>query len=84
LPKKTFEAAKKAGAHLIVQVKENQAALLKKAADHCRATKPLSGHRTVDEDKRNRHETRITGVFDAGKALAGTAWDPYVKAMLFT
>ena len=82
MPKKTFEGAEKAGVHLIVQIKENQPALYEGAAHCCRKAKPLSGCQTVDEDKRNRHETRVVGVFDATDAVAGTAWESHVAAII--
>jgi predicted transposase YbfD/YdcC len=43
---------------------------------------PLSGARTVDGKKRNRHETRTIAVFDVSPALAGTEWEPYVAAAI--
>jgi predicted transposase YbfD/YdcC len=82
LSKKTFEYAEKAGAHLIVQVKENQPTLYEKVTRWCRRAKPLSGCRSVDEHKRNRHETRIVGVFDATGAVVGTAWEDHVAAII--
>jgi predicted transposase YbfD/YdcC len=82
LPKKTFEAAKASGVHLIVQLKDNQPALYRKVEACCRNGTILSGHRTVDHNKRNRHETRIIGVLDASLAVAGTEWEPYVKAII--
>lgn len=45
-------------------------------------TNPFSCARTVDEKKRNRHETRIVGVFSAKAAVAGTEWKPYVAAII--
>ena len=82
MPKKTFEAAKASGVHLIVQLKDNQLVLHRKvAACSCRAT-ILSGCKTVDQNKRNRHETRLVGVFDASMAVAGTDWEPYVTAII--
>jgi hypothetical protein len=43
---------------------------------------PLSGARTVDGKKRNRHETRTIAVFDVSPALAGTEWEPYLAAAI--
>lgn len=80
MPKKTFEAA--AQAHLIVQLKDNQPALCRKVEAVCNAAKPLSGVRTVDSKRRNRHETRIVAVFDALPAVAETEWAPYVAAIV--
>jgi hypothetical protein len=82
LPKKTFEAAADAQAHLIVQLKDNQLTLCRKAEAVCNDTKPLSGVQTVDSKKRNRHETRTVAVFNALPAVAGTEWEPYVAAII--
>ena len=48
----------------------------------CNTTMPLSGVRTVDEKRRNRHETRTIAVFDATPAVVGTQWEPYVAAVV--
>ena len=82
MPKKTFETAAEAQAHLIVQLKDNQPTLCRKAEAVCNDTKPLSGVQTVDRKKRNRHETRTVAVFDAVPAVAGTEWEPYVSAII--
>ena len=82
MPKKTFEAAASADAHLIVQLKDNQPTLLQKVETVCSTAKPLSGVQTVDEKKRNRHETRTVAVFDATPAVAGTEWQPFVAAVI--
>jgi predicted transposase YbfD/YdcC len=82
LPKKTFETAAEAQAHLIVQLKDNQPTLCRKAEAVCNDTKPLSGVQTVDCKKRNRHETRTVAVFDALPAVAGTEWEPHVAAII--
>ena len=82
MPKKTFETAAEAQAHLIVQLKDNQPTLCRKAEAVCNDTKPLSGVQTVDSKKRNRHETRTVAVFDALPAVAGTEWEPYVAAII--
>src|SRR5208337_3165675 len=82
LSKKTFEAAAAANAHLIVQLKDNQLTLRQKVEAVCNTTTPLSGVRTVDEKRRNRHETRTVAVFDATPAVVGTQWEPYVAAVV--
>ncbi len=82
MPKITFEAAEKAGAHLIVQLKENQPSLCANAEAYCAKAEPLSVCRTVDKNKRNRHETRDVGVFDARSIVAGTEWGAYVVAII--
>jgi hypothetical protein len=82
LPKKTFEAAAAANAHLIVQLKDNQLTLRQKVEAACNTAMPLSGVQTVDEKKRNRHETRTIAVFDAAPAVVGTEWEPSVAAVI--
>jgi len=82
LSKKTFEAAAAANAHLIVQLKDNQPTLCQKVEAACNMALPLSGVRTVDEKKRNRHETRTIAVFDPAPAVVGTQWEPHVAAVI--
>ena len=82
MPKKTFETAAEAQAHLIVQLKDNQPTLCRKVEAVCNDTKPLSGVQTVEGKKRNRHETRTVAVFDALPAVAGTEWEPHVAAII--
>jgi hypothetical protein len=82
LSKKTFEAAAAAKAHLIVQLKDNQPTLRQDVEAACNAAMPLSGVRTVDEKRRNRHETRTIAVFDAVPAVVGSEWEPYVAAVI--
>ena len=82
IAKKTFEAAKAANAHLIVQLKDNQLTLCRKVEAFCRRSRILSGVQTTDAQARNRHETRIVGVFDATAAVARTEWAPYVAAAI--
>jgi hypothetical protein len=81
IAKKTFKAAEKVGVHLIVQVKD-QPAVYKKIASLCSKARPLSGCREVDENRRNRHQTCVVGVFDATGAVAGTAWEAHVAAII--
>ena len=82
MPKKTFEAAAVAKAHLIVQLKDNQPILRQKVEAACNAAKPLSGVRTIDEKKRNRYEIRTIGVFDAAPIVVGTEWQAHVAAVV--
>jgi len=82
LPKKTFEAAAVANAHLIVQLKENQPILWQKVEAVCATAKPQSSVQTVDQKRRNRHETRAIAVFTAAPADAGTEWEPHVAAII--
>ena len=44
--------------------------------------KLLSGTQTVDQNRRNRHETRIVGVFDATEVVRGSEWEAYVAAVI--
>jgi hypothetical protein len=82
LSKKTFDAAAAANAHLIVQLKDNQPSLRQAVAATCTTARPLCEVRTIDEKRRNRHETRTIAVFDASPAVAGTEWQPYVTAII--
>jgi hypothetical protein len=82
LSKKTFEVAAAANAHLIVQLKDNQPTLCQKVEAACNTALPLSGVQTVDEKRRNRHETRTIAVFDAAPAVVGTEWELYVAAVI--
>jgi predicted transposase YbfD/YdcC len=82
LPKKTFEAAAQADAHLIVQLKENQPSLLARVVALCDKSAPTTTFETIDDNQRNRHETRHIGVYPAQPALAGTEWEDYVAAVI--
>ena len=82
MPKKTFEAAAEADAHLIAQLKENQPTLCEKAEALRAAAKPLSSVKTVDAKARNRHETRTITVFDAATAVKDTEWQTHVSAII--
>src|SRR5664280_2467278 len=81
-PKKTFDAAAAANAHMIVQLKDNQPSLCQTAEAACATALPVSTVQTVDEKRRNRHETRCVAVFDASPAVVGTEWEPYVAAII--
>jgi predicted transposase YbfD/YdcC len=80
--KKTFEAAALADAHLIVQLKDNQPTLCQKVEALCEAAAPSSSVKTVDRNKRNRHETRTIRVFDATAAVVETEWESHVAAII--
>ena len=82
MPKKTFEAAIAANAHLIVQLKDNQPTLREKIESMCGAAKPLGVVQRIDDKRRNRHETRTIGVFDAAPAVAQTEWLNLVVAVI--
>ena len=82
MPKKTFDAATVANAHLIVQLKDNQPILCQKVEAVCATADPRSSALTVDQKRRNRHETRAITVFDAALAVAETEWEPHVAAII--
>ena len=82
MPKKTFEAAAVANAHLIVQLKDNQPTLRDNVEAVCSVAQPLSSLKTVDKNRRNRHETRAIAVFDAALAVNETEWKPHVAAII--
>jgi predicted transposase YbfD/YdcC len=82
LPKKTFEEAASAGVHLIAQVKDNQPTLHATVADLCATAKPREKTRTVDKNKRLRHETRSYEIFLPRKALAGSEWNEHVACII--
>ena len=82
LPKKTFEAAAAANAHLIVQIKENQPNLYREVEVVGATAEPLSSETSVDKNRRNRHETRAVAVFEAKPAVAETEWEPHVAAII--
>jgi len=61
--------------HLLVQVKENQPALLRTLLQAAEIDTPLARHETTDRNKRTRAETRIVEVFDGAPALEKTTWN---------
>ena len=80
--KKTFQAARKVKSHLLVQVKENQPALLQTIRQAAQTDAPLARHETIDTNKRMRAETRIVEVFDAALALKKTAWNGLITRII--
>ncbi len=82
MAKKTFEAAAVANAHLIVQLKDNQPTLRENVEAVCSVARPLSSLKSVDKNRRNRHETRDIAVFDAALATNGTEWEKHVGAII--
>ena len=80
--KKTFQAARKAKSHLLVQVKENQPALLRTIERVANTDTPLACHETTDRNRRMRVETRIVEVFDAAPALEKTAWSGLITRII--
>ena len=80
--KKTFEAARKAKCHLLVQVKENQPGLGRKIKEAAEMNAPLARHETIDRNKRMRAETRTVEVFDAGSTLEKTPWNGLITRII--
>ena len=80
--KKTFQAARKAKSHLLVQVKENQSGLLRKIEQGAEMDAPLARHETIDSNRRMRAETRTVEVFDAGPVLEKTAWNGLITRII--
>ena len=48
----------------------------------CANAEPLSSERSIDKNRRNRHETRAVAVFEAKPAVAETEWEPHVAAII--
>ena len=67
---------------MIVQIKDNQPTLYRKVEAVCATAEPLSSERSIDKNRRNRHETRAIAVFEAKPAVAGTEWEPHVAAII--
>jgi predicted transposase YbfD/YdcC len=80
LPKKTFQAAIRVGAQLIVQLKDNQPTLREKA-EEAAASKPIDEIVTRDQGH-NRDETRAVAVFDARDAVKETEWEGLVSSIV--
>ncbi len=66
--KKTFEAAARAQARLIVQLKDNQPTLLQNVQAACASRRPASSDTTVTSGH-GRQETRTADVFSASRAM---------------
>jgi predicted transposase YbfD/YdcC len=81
LPKKTFDVASKAGADLIIQLKDNQPTLHQQAKDLCASATPLSTTSSRNRG-RNRQEERSVTVFDAASAFTDTEWSSLVSAVI--
>lgn len=64
MPKKTFECAKHAEAHLIVQVKSNQKSLYQQIVHGCNISQPVARHEDDWCKTHGRLEKRIYEVFD--------------------
>lgn len=81
-PKKTFEAARAKGIHLIVQLKANQKSLCRKVHTGVATAAPLSQCQTSDVGQRNRHETRSVTVFDASNIITSTDWRGLIAVII--
>lgn len=64
MPKKTFECAKHAAAHLIVQIKGNQESLHQQTIHGCKISKPIAHYEEGWSKQHGRIEKRIYEVFD--------------------
>lgn len=80
--KKTFEAVRREASHLLVQVKGNQRALLRKFRKLADTDAPLERFDVTDPVLRMRQETRIAEVFEAGSALANTDWSGLIRRIV--
>jgi predicted transposase YbfD/YdcC len=81
LPAETFDLAAKAGADLIIQVKDNQPTLHQQAKNLCTSTSPLST--AIGRNRgRNRQEERNVTVFDAATAFTDTEWSSLIGAVI--
>ena len=81
MPKKTFDVASKAGADLIIQLKDNQPTLHQQAKDLCASATPLSTTSSRNRG-RNRQEERSVTVFDAATAFTDTEWSSLAGAVI--
>lgn len=68
--------------HLLVQVKGNQRALLRKIKKLAETDAPLERHEDTGPVRRSRQETRIVEVFEAGPALANTDWSGLIRRII--
>lgn len=71
-----------ANAHLIVQLKANQKSLCRQVEAGCAGAIPGSTFQTIDEKKRNRHETRSTAVFDAAPIITCPQWRSLISTVI--
>ncbi len=67
---------------MIVQIKDNQPTLFSEVEAACATAEPLSSERSIDKNRRNRHETLAVAVFEAKPAVAETEWEPHVAAII--
>src|SRR3712207_9557906 len=81
LPAETFDLAAKAGADLIIQLKDNQPTLHQQARDLCAGATPLSTACSRNRG-RSRQEERSVAVFDAAQAFTDTAWSSLGGAVI--
>jgi len=65
-----------------VQVKANQPSLHDTIIALCDTARPFERARTVDANKRLRHETRTLELFRPGDRLAGTEWAGHVALVM--
>jgi len=72
-PRKTFEAARAKGIHLIVPLKANRKSLCRHVHTGVATVAPLSQRQTSNAGQRNRHETRSVTIFDASNIITSTS-----------
>lgn len=83
MPKKTFEAVKKAKGELIVQIKGNQGELHREVAEACACLEPTSKYETPIEKSRNRIEERMSETFDVKTFLVESKdWDQHIACVV--
>ena len=81
MPKKTFDVASKAGADLIIQLKDNQPTLHQQAKDLCASATPLSTTSSRNRGRNRQEEPSVT-VFNAATAFTDTEWSSLVSAVI--
>jgi len=81
LSEETFDVAAKAGANLIIQLKDNQPTLHQQAKDLCASATPLSATSSRNRG-RNRQEERSVTVFDAAGAFTDPDWSSLAGAVI--
>lgn len=67
---------------MIVQLKANQKSLRRQVEVGCDAATPATTFQTVDQRRRNRHETRTTTVFGAQAIISAPEWRDAVAVII--
>ncbi|MEW6630627.1 MAG: ISAs1 family transposase [Pseudomonadota bacterium] len=79
---KNLRIAAAVNAHPVVQLKANQKSLCQQVEAGCTGANLGSAFQTVDEKKRNRHETPTTSVFDAKSIITCPAWRSRIATII--